>query len=428
MLLVHVEHPSARSTYVIRHVFERMLGIAFRFCAGPDEFRSATGPRLSYSVVPIEGAVHVPWTGAIDALPDGDPEVEEHEGLPTLFATDEDQDLFADIFFLLSLVDEMRCTERDAHDRVPSSALFTVRNDLADHPWVDAMAVRMGHRLERLWPNDIQCQRRYSNVVTVDMDNVLRYAGRPFHRGLAASVKDLVGGSVTAVVERWQVRTGSRPDPYGKAVELVEAQRDNFERAILFFLMRGEGAFNHAADPYHPAAQALIKRAALSVEIGLHPSYGTCNEHELHMQERDVLQRTIGTNVRLSRQHFLRGRNPATLRFLSECGYGEDHTLGFSDRIGFRASTCTPFPWYDLENEQETTLMLHPFAAMDSALIERMGQGPDEVVRSMNTISDAVRTVKGTFISVWHDRYLSGHREFAPWPAVFEQVVQHAKA
>jgi hypothetical protein len=65
---------------------------------------------------------------------------------------------------------------------------------------------------------------------------------------------------------------------------------------------------------------------------------------------------------------------------------------------------------------------------MDSALIERMGQGPDGVERAMNGMSDAVRAVNGTFVSVWHDRYLSGHREFAPWPAVFERVVKHAKA
>lgn len=428
MLLVHVEHPSTRSTYVIRHVFERMLGISIRFSAGMEEFRSAKGPRLSYGVLPIEGAVHVPWTGAIDDLPKDDPAIEDHEGLPALFVSADDHDLFADIFFLLSLVDEMRCTDRDAHDRVASTALFTVRNHIADHPWVDAMVLRMGRRLERLWPNELQCERHYTSVVTVDMDNVLRYAGRPFHRALGASVKDLLNGSISAVVERWRVRAGGRPDPYVKAIERVEAQRDDLQRVILFFLMRGEGAFDHAADPDHSATQALIKRAARSCEIGIHPSYGTGKDQELHTEEQALLQHAIGKGVRLTRQHFLRWRIPETLRFLAGSGYAEDHTLGFSDRVGFRASTCTPFPWYDLEKEEETTIMLHPFVAMDSALIERMGQGPDEVVRSMNAMSDAVRTVKGTFVSVWHDRYLSGHREFAPWPAVFEQVVQHAKA
>lgn len=428
MLLVHVEHPSARSTYVIRHVFERMLDLSLRFSAGMEEFRSATGPRLSYGVLPTEGAVHVPWTGAIDALPKDDPEVGDHDGLPALFGTANDQDLFADIFFLLSLVDEMRCTARDAHDRVPSAAMFTVRNNLADHPWVDAMVLRMGRRLERLWPNEIQIRRHYSSVATVDMDNVLRYAGRPFHRALGASVKDLVNGSISSVVERWQVRSGSRPDPYVKVVELLEAQRADLQRAILFFLMRGEGAFDHAADPRHSGTKALIKRAMRSCEIGIHPSYGTYKAHALQTEEQALLQQTIGKRVELSRQHFLRWLLPDTLRFLRDSLFTEDHTLGFSDRIGFRASTCTPFPWYDLEKEEETTLMLHPFSAMDSALIEKMGQGPDQVVRSMNAMSEAVRTVKGTFVSVWHDRYLSGHREFAPWPEVFKQVVQHAKA
>lgn len=71
--------------------------------------------------------------------------------------------------------------------------------------------------------------------------------------------------------------------------------------------------------------------------------------------------------------------------------------------------------------------MLHPFAAMDSALIERQGMGPEDVVRTMNALSDLVRAVGGEFVSVWHDRYLSGHREFAPWPDVFEWVMNHAR-
>jgi len=427
MLLVHVEHPSARSTYVIWHVFERMLGISVQWAQGLEEFRSATGPRLSYSVGPIEGAFHIPCTGTIDALPKGDPAVGEHEGLPALFPTEHGQDLFAGIFFLLSLTDEVRCTERDVHGRVSSSALFTVRKGLADRPWVDEVVLRLGVELERRWPGEVEARLRYANVVTVDMDNILRYAGRPVHRALGASFKDLLKGSFSAVVERWIVRAGRAPDPYAKAIELIEAHRDDRQRAILFFLMRGEGTFDHASDPLHPATKALIQRAARTCEIGVHPSYDTAVDSDLAAKERIELQQVIGKGVRISRQHFLRWRIPETLRSQAAFNQPEDHTLGFSDRPGFRASTCTPFPWYDLEREEETVLMLWPFAVMDSALIERMGRGPDEVVRTMSAMSDAVRAVSGTFVSVWHDRYLSGHREFAPWPAVFTQVMQHAR-
>ncbi len=427
MLLVHVERPSPRSTYAIRHVLERMLGQTPQWVHDAEEFRQATGPKLSYTALPIAGAMHIPWTGAIDALPASDPEVVMQDGLPALFPTEYGPDLFAGIFFLLSLVDEARCTERDPHGRVPSAALFSVRKGLADRPWVDEVVLRLGAELERRWPNELDCRLRYNSVVTVDMDNILRYAARPMHRALGASVKDLLRGSIAAVKERWQVRAGGRPDPYEKAIDLIEAQRANVSRAVLFFLMKGEGAHDHAAAVDHPATRALIQRAARTCEIGIHPSYDTVGDSELAAQERIKLQHVISKGVRFSRQHYLRWRVPETLRSQVGFNHPEDHTLGFSDRAGFRAATCTPFMWYDLEREEETKLQLWPFAAMDSALIERMGMGPTEVVRTMNAMSDAVRAVSGTFVSVWHDRYLSGHREFAPWPSVFEQVVQHAR-
>jgi hypothetical protein len=427
-MLVYCEYSTPRVRYVIHHVFERMLGLSLEWASGAEEFRSAKGPRLSYGNERFEGAVHLPWSGAITELPKNDPEIVVRNDGPALFPVGDEEDLFAGIFFLLSLKAEMHCAEQDVHGRVPSASLFTVRNGLSDRPWVDQRVMRLASMLETCWPGEMKCRMQYSNIVTVDMDNILRYAGRPFHRAVGASVKDLVNGAPAALSERWLVRSGSVRDPYARAIELVEAQRPAYHRAILFFLMRGEGEFDHAADPRHSATQALIQRAARQCEIGVHPSYDTERNNELHVQERTMLQRIIGRSVRCSRQHFLRWQIPETLRFLSGFEDAEDHTLGFSDRPGFRAGTCTPFPWYDLEREEETTLMLHPFAVMDSALIEQQKLDPDGVFTTMATMCDAVRAVKGQFISVWHDRYLSGHREFAPWPAVFERVMEHARA
>lgn len=427
-MLVYSDHPSPRVRYVMHHMFERMLGMSVEWASGAEEFRSATGPRLSYGKERFQGSAHIPWSGAITDLPKGDPQLLDRPDGPALFPVEEEEDLFAGMFYLLSLTDEMRCTERDAHDRVPSASLFIVRNNLADRPWVDQKVMRLGNLLETRWPFELECQVRYRNVVSVDMDNILRYAGRPLPRAIGASVKDVLSGSFSAVSERWRVRSGSIPDPYLKAIERIEAQCGMVDRTILFFLMRGEGAFDHAADPQQQVTRELVQRAARNSEVGLHPSYGSSRTTSLNTQERSLLQDMVGRPVRATRQHFLRWRIPETLRFLSGSDYTEDHTLGFTDRAGFRAGTCTPFPWYDLEREEETALMLHPFAVMDSALIDPQWLDPDGVFKIMAAMSDAVRAVKGTFISVWHDRYLSGHREFAPWPAVFERVMQHAKA
>ncbi len=430
MLLVHVEHPSPRATYIVTHVVERMLGIPVRITHDADEFSRAEGPRLQYGGVAIEGVVHVPWSGALGSLPSNDPPVAEQGGMKVLFPEGEGYDLFAAAFFLLSLIDEVRCVERDAHDRVPSNALFTVRGGLAELPWVDRWALALRTELEQRWPGLVKRPRRYRHVVTVDMDNLLRYAGRPLARAVGASLKDLFAWRVGAVAERWMVRAGLRQDPFMNTLEKVADLRSHMDKVCLFLLLRGNDTQDHAVPPAHWPASVRDRIAALharGIDLGLHPSYRTSEDDDLLENEVRAFTNVIGP-LRATRQHFLRMRMPGTFRWLAKARIAEEHSLGFADRSGFRASTCTPFPWYDLEREEETGLTLFPFQAMDSALIERMGLGPDGVERAMNAMSDAVRAVNGTFVSVWHDRYLSGHREFAPWPAAFERVVQHAKA
>ena len=46
----------------------------------------------------------------------------------------------------------------------------------------------------------------------------------------------------------------------------------------------------------------------------------------------------------------------------------------------------------------------------------------------MKRVSDAVREVQGSFVSVWHDRFLSGHEEFRGGPEAMRELVDLAKA
>jgi len=73
-------------------------------------------------------------------------------------------------------------------------------------------------------------------------------------------------------------------------------------------------------------------------------------------------------------------------------------------------------------------LMLHPFAVMDSALANRTGDGLLKSISAMEQVCDAVREVNGTFVSVWHDRFLSGHEEFKGGPEAMRELVMYAKA
>src|SRR5204863_1723671 len=63
MLLVNLERPTPRARYIVRHVFERMLGWPVHLAASLEEFRASTGPKLHYGRSTVEGPFQVPSTG-----------------------------------------------------------------------------------------------------------------------------------------------------------------------------------------------------------------------------------------------------------------------------------------------------------------------------------------------------------------------------
>ena len=50
MLLVYAERPSPRTAYVVRHVFERMLGWRTAITFSLEEFSNASGPKTQYQL------------------------------------------------------------------------------------------------------------------------------------------------------------------------------------------------------------------------------------------------------------------------------------------------------------------------------------------------------------------------------------------
>lgn len=430
MLHVLLETPSPRARYVVRHVFERMLGWPVVFAGSLEELLSSEGPRLSYGRTLVQGAFHVPaskWPDGTEGVTTPPPSSGTGRDL-LLFPIGVDFDVFAAIFFLISLEEEYTLTKRDEHGRIASEEMLLVRSRASDFPIVDIWVLHLADRLRAMFPTLPAPVRVYRHVLTVDIDNGLKYAARSWQRAMGASAKDLAAGRATRFFERWNVRVGRTEDPYATFVDRLAQVRDKVDRMIAFVLTRGEGRFDHAARIDHPVFVDLLKRLAVLSEIGLHPSYESSRDERIIAREREQLGKVTGRSITTTRQHFLRWRMPDTFRALIANGFTEDHSIGFSDRIGFRAGTCTPFPWYDLERDEETQLMLYPFAVMDSALANSTGEGLQKAVGDMKLLSNAVREVNGSFVSVWHDRFLSGHEEFKGGPEAMRELVDHAQA
>lgn len=429
MLLVKLDDPGPRARYAVNHLLGRMTGWPLRFAGSEEEFRSSSLPKVRYGEPDDEATVYtIHASGGLIPGRSDEPAVGTVEGFPVLFPSAHGHDPIAGAFFLLARSEEYGAHVRDTHGRLPSAEHFSVRHGFEQVPVVDHWAGKLAMDLRQRYPGLPPTTAQYRHVLTVDVDNGLMVLGRPAWKQAGAVARDALRGDVRQAMLRMRVIRGSAADPFDRYESLGDLARSGaVDRLIVFMLMRGNGANDHASDPRHPVMARRLKAMDGALELGLHPSYRSTGDPRVMQGDLQALVELLGHPVRISRQHFLRWRLPETPRDLLGLGIKEDHTMGFADRPGFRCGTCTPFPWYDLGQERETDLMLWPFAAMDSALHDRMGLAPAEAAKVMGTLSDRVRAVKGTFVSVWHDRFLSGYGPWRGWPEAMQELVEKAR-
>lgn len=92
-------------------------------------------------------------------------------------------------------------------------------------------------------------------------------------------------------------------------------------------------------------------------------------------------------------------------------GINNDFRMGYTKTPGFRAGTCTPFYWYDLQLEKNTHLLLHPIAINDLSLKPDKNLNSKHVLNQWQKLFDSVHLLQGNFYMLWHqDTLLSGDK------------------
>jgi len=141
-------------------------------------------------------------------------------------------------------------------------------------------------------------------------------------------------------------------------------------------------------------------------------------------KERKRLSEIAKRPITRSRQHYLMLRFPDTFAHLVENEIIHDYTMGYADYPGFRAGTCSEYPFYNLQNETLTKLIIHPFTVMDATLNKYRNESPEQAIKSIKVLMDEVREVDGTFISLWHNESLSEKWHWKGWRKVYEEMLK----
>ncbi|NTE05044.1 hypothetical protein G6M26_50635 [Agrobacterium tumefaciens] len=100
-----------------------------------------------------------------------------------------------------------------------------------------------------------------------------------------------------------------------------------------------------------------------------------------------------------------------------------DYSMGYAETPGFRAGTCTPFSWYDLQLEKVTPLNVKSYCLADSAFKQL---NPDETKAVIERLVDSLKYVNGMLISSWQLRSLSKHLKYKKLNLAFNHLLEYA--
>ena len=103
-------------------------------------------------------------------------------------------------------------------------------------------------------------------------------------------------------------------------------------------------------------------------------------------------------------------------------GITSDYSMGYSNEPGFRAGTCTPFNWYDLQLEKVTPLLVNSYCVTDYILQFLPHQ---DATKTMRKYIDAVKVVNGSFYSCWNLKSLSDHPKYKKLRSLFGEMLSY---
>ncbi|MBI9040606.1 polysaccharide deacetylase family protein [Lutibacter sp.] len=429
MLLVYTHKITPRLNYIFKHIFVRILQIPVSFTTKVEEFVVHSGPKITYSKSPLGSEFFIRSHDILfeQGINDIDIKVLTWDTIPCFFPAGEfssiPYDIFAASFYLISRYEEYLPHVRDIHERFPSNESLAFENGFLEKPVVDIWAFKFLELLKEKFPNYTYKERSFNMISTIDVDIAFSYKNKGVIRTFGGFFKDFVQFRFVNIWYRLLTILNFRQDPYDTFSEILKIKKELNLTTLFFFLVGDYTTFDKNISSSNNKYRSLVKSVADYAKIGLHPSYYSHTDAALLKKEKLRLENIINTPITFSRQHYLRLSIPETYQNLIDLDIEEDYTMGYARVVGFRASTCTPFYFYDLDFEIQTPLKLYPFAFMDGTLKDYMKLTNEESLAKILQLKDEVQKVNGTFISLFHNNTLSENEEWKGWSTIYKQML-----
>ncbi|HMC00316.1 MAG TPA: polysaccharide deacetylase family protein [Flavobacteriaceae bacterium] len=428
MLLVYTHKITPRLKYTFKQVCTRILGIPVSFTTTVEEFIAHKSLKMSYARQPLGKEIFVRSHDILfeQGITDIDIHVHHWDNTKCFFYNGDKSilpfDIFAASFYLLSRYEEYLPQVKDAYGRFLAAESIAYKNNFLDQPVVDIWAYKFRDILKEHYPKFIFPERSYSVRPIIDVPCAYNYKLKGILRTLGGTFKDLSGLNLRNLYERYAVLFGMKHDPFDTFKYIINKQKQYQFKFLIFFLIGDYSTYDKGINSNKKKFVSLIKQMADYCRVGLKASYFATDNIDVLKKEKVKMEAIINNSLTISRQSFSRVNLPESYRNLVTLEIAEDYTMGYVNHIGFRAGTCTPFLFYDLDYEVQTPLRVNSFHLMDFVLIST--QSLLDKKKVMNEIIQVIKQVNGEFVPVFHNYTFSEISRWKGFKELFNIILE----
>lgn len=435
MLLIYVDKLTNRLGYTLNLVFKELMSIKYSITIDKEYFIQYDGPKLSYTTQPITNELFLLSSTPLlfqTIIEIVELNYFEKNNNPYLFQSYSkdsvcDFDILAACFYLVSRYEEYLPYVKDKHSRFKAEDSLAYKKGFLKRPVVNIWVKDFKSKILERYPELSSQNNEFSYVNTIDIDSAYSYTCKGLTRNFLGFSRDLIKGDISLCLDRLKVLLKIQKDPYD-TFDFIISLIEKYDVNTIFFVLFGDyGKYDKNINPYNNKFKRLVKHLCDYGKVGVHPSYDSFDYPQLIIAQIKMLKETLHKPIKRSRYHYLHFRLPEGYRNLMATGsIEEDFSMGYSDNIGFRASICSSFNFYDLAQDYETKLKVYPFGYMDVALKNGLKLSPQQAFEEIIQMTDEVKQVGGEMISIWHNESLSNKREWYGWRDIYEKIIEYS--
>ena len=375
MILVYSHKITPRLTYIFRQIFIRILELPVDFTSSIEKFVSHSGPKLSYTHQPLGKEFFIACDDLLfqQGIQEVSIEVSNWAGLPAFFKMGKTSqlpyDVFAASFYLMSRYEEFLPHVKNELGAFLAYQSLASKNSFLEMPLIDLWAVRLKDKLHEFFPElpHVSWEKpKFQPIISVV--NPYQYQKKSLLIIIADTLTALWRFDFFAIIEQYLVLLGLKKDPYNNFEELEALFKEFNTSPLYFFLFAKNTFYDRGVSISNFSFRKLIKNTADLNQVSLLASYSSQEESKSLNRERDQLKKLIIKKIDSVRFNY--GLLSASSGYynLLEHEIQKDYSMGYTEEIGYRASTAVPFYFYDLNNDLQTSLKIHPVVAEESGL------------------------------------------------------------